>query len=55
MGNFAPELAHHWSATLDGRAEHTTTFGDQEAQVAAAQREALEALADRVLAARTVG
>ena len=51
MGTFAPELAHHWS-DQDEPPRQPARLDDDTAL--AAQREALAALEERVLAARTV-
>jgi hypothetical protein len=53
MATFAPEFAHHWSTTYDAGSEQPAPSRDDD-HVSPAQREALEALAERVLAARTI-
>ncbi len=54
METFSPEFAQYWLAgQADGAGDGTTTVrGDDSSP--AAQREAFEALADRVTAARSV-
>ncbi len=52
MESFAPEFSQFWLHGQDARAEHADDGPD--AAAARAEEEALEKLADRVTAARTV-
>jgi hypothetical protein len=53
MKSFAPEFAQHWVAGLAEGRDDTNSRGRDEDALSPSQQEALEALADRVVAARS--
>lgn len=51
---FSPELSHHWISDREPYAYASPPIEREEETLSPAQREALEALADRVNAARSI-
>lgn len=54
MGSFAPEFAHHWTTSHDHVVDDATVAAWDDEGAAGSTQEALEALVERVHAARTV-
>ena len=54
MDTFSPEFAQYWLAGQGEAASETKGSGHRDDSPSAAQREAFEALAERVIAARTI-